>query len=688
MHHPFLKTLTLSLLVTACDDVATDAAEPGEAPGRPDSPEPALAPDAAPAAIDFDEYRRRFASQEADGGWVVEGDILLADEDEVRRYYEERYLGVDDGECADGEVCPRSTVAQTAGRDRVWNTHEKLSLTYCIGDMGNQTNRDRVTAALAEATRAWEHAADINFVYDSDQDGIGCMSGVYGIRFRVFRMGTCSNPLRQAAADFPGTTAPRLYYCDHGLGKSDAELLRTTKHELGHILGLHHEHLRWYQEDDNCANDNGIPIRGVTFADSDSIMGYDYCSGMNGGNDELSRLDHAGIWYLYNTPKGHGRLVGQLYSQYNNFRGRESDDILWYTPADYSFSLWSTSTSPGTSATPITFTKTAAGVTSASNWSRPLPVQWHNDGDANLDRELLMYAPGSLTDEIITNNSDGTFGTSGLTVNGWSIPLLGNFHQGTYTEVLWWSPGNGSLLWRTNGSYGVTQTTATTNYSGWPLYDLDFHSKALVGNFGSIGGGGAEILSFDTNGEGWVTRGTGTTNFETKHVNMDAAVPGDQYLYIPLLGDFDGDHRGDIFWYGPGALPDRLNLLDGSLWDDLESGATYINKTVNGHYKPFVGDFDGDSHSDIFWYQPGTGGDSIWLFDAQGGHTSVARTVNGDYSPIPGDFNYDGCDDVVWFEAHTNVVRVWRSNCDGGFTEQAYHSAPDDSYPVGYGIGY
>ncbi|WP_434424475.1 FG-GAP repeat domain-containing protein [Nannocystis pusilla] len=690
MHQQKWMVLAISLLPSACDDVVElehGATEPEvDRPGQP------LA-DASQAAPGFDAYARRYVTRDPDGTWVVEGDIAFDDEEEVRNYYEQRYAVVDGPACEDGEVCPRSTVAQTSGgRDRVWNAHEKISLSYCIGDMGNQTNRDRVEAAMNEATRAWEHTADINFIHVSGLDGVGCaVGGASDIRFTVSRVGSCS-ALRLAFADFPGHSSAALNYCDLGLGKSDAELLSITKHELGHLLGLHHEHLRWGQDaGSNCAEDNGIPVRNVTFADSDSIMGYDFCNGMNSGNDDLSRLDYAGMWYLYSVPKGQGTLFGQLYNQYNNFRGYESDDVLWYKPVGGSFSLWSTSESPGTSSTPIAFTKpaigTTSGTTTASSWSRPLAVQWHNNGDANLAREVLMFAPGTLADQLVVNDNDGTFSTSGMTINGWSIPLLGNFHQGTYTEVLWWSPGNGSLLWRTDGAFGVTQTTATTNYNGGSFYALDFHSKALVGNFDFQGGGGAEILSFNVS-DGWVTRGTGTHGFETKHVNLTAAVGGDAYRHIPLLGDFDGDGYGDIFWYGPGSLTDRLNLLGGSLWDDIEGGATVLDHPVSGHYKPFVGDFNGDNRDDIFWYQPGSGGDSIWLFNAAGGYTSVARTVNGDFSPIPGDFNYDGCDDVLWFNAVTNSVTVWRSNCDGGFTEQSHHSAPDDSYPVGYGLGY
>ena len=36
-----------------------------------------------------------------------------------------------------------------------------------------------------------------------------------------------------------------------------------------------------------------------------------------------------------------------------------------------------------------------------------------------------------------------------------------------------------------------------------------------------------------------------------------AAVPS---RITPLIADFDGDHRSDVFWYGPGGLPDHVFL--------------------------------------------------------------------------------------------------------------------------------
>ena len=68
---------------------------------------------------------------------------------------------------------------------------------------------------------------------------------------------------------------------------------------------------------------------------------------------------------------------------------------------------------------------------------------------------------------------------------------------------------------------------------------------------------------------------------------------------MPLSLDVNGDGRDDVFVYGPGTIADWI-------W---YSGASGLPKrplftTINGTYRPVVGDFDGDGHDDIFWYGP------------------------------------------------------------------------------------
>ena len=52
---------------------------------------------------------------------------------------------------------------------------------------------------------------------------------------------------------------------------------------------------------------------------------------------------------------------------------------------------------------------------------------------------------------------------------------------------------------------------------------------------------------------------------------------------------------------------------------------------------PVSGDFNGDGRDDIFWYNPGSGNDSIWHgTTTRGSFTKTATNVDGRYyEPIP-----------------------------------------------------
>ena len=63
----------------------------------------------------------------------------------------------------------------------------------------------------------------------------------------------------------------------------------------------------------------------------------------------------------------------------------------------------------------------------------------------------------------------------------------------------------------------------------------------------------------------------------------------------PLLGDFDGDPRANIPWYGPGGRYDVL-------WYG-RFGAAAV--TVNGTYRPVPVDFSGGGVGDVLWWAPG-----------------------------------------------------------------------------------
>ena len=132
--------------------------------------------------------------------------------------------------------------------------------------------------------------------------------------------------------------------------------------------------------------------------------------------------------------------------------------------------------------------------------------------------------------------------------------------------------------------------------------------------------------------------------------------------YAPLVADFDGDARADILWYGPGAAYDTLWLG--------RPGGQFAGRpvAVNGTYQPITGDFDGDARADIFWYGPGAAPDRLWLGGVGGRFAGVPVTVNGTYQPFTGDFDGDGRRDIFWYAPGAARDSVWFGGPGGDFT--------------------
>ena len=244
------------------------------------------------------------------------------------------------------------------------------------------------------------------------------------------------------------------------------------------------------------------------------------------------------------------------------------------------------------------------------------------------------------------------------------------------------------------------------------------------------------------------------------------SVSGD---YIPVAGDFDGDGCGDVLWYGAGHAP-RLRVGGGAR--SRRSVAVAVERprlraserrlrrrrprrralvparrpaptpsgtgapptapstrepvTVNGTYEPVVGDLDGDSADDIFWYARGSGGESRvarpgrrphvqprggqerrrgrtgpspstatgtaptrsrgtrqgvrpthrWSGTAVRRSRSRARPSTATTCPSAGDFDGDGRDDIAWYGPGGRPESMWWGDADGGVTADACGTPP------------
>lgn len=125
-------------------------------------------------------------------------------------------------------------------------------------------------------------------------------------------------------------------------------------------------------------------------------------------------------------------------------------------------------------------------------------------------------------------------------------------------------------------------------------------------------------------------------------------------LYEPLVGDFNGDGRDDIFWYREGGARDYL-------WFGLKNGRhSSRSMRVDGWFKPSVGDFDGDGRDDILWLAPWGGADHVWHGNANGTFTRRALKAPGnDPQVLVGDYNGDAKDDILFYGAGSSPDGLW-----------------------------
>lgn len=265
----------------------------------------------------------RSARREFDGqvSYVIEGDLPVT-HDQLREYYRDVVAG-------NGFSTQRSEsiVNRVNGADDVWNGDQKRDLSYCVSnDFG--TNKARAVTEMRNASGAWEEAANVRFRYVPGQDG-GCTGANTNVTFAV-RPWTSGG----ACAFFPSgggcvarTVVMNFADFDNNYG-DDAPNLTTTgvfRHELGHVLGLRHEHTR--PESGGCFENNNW--RALTPYDSQSVMHYPWCPGGVFTSDQsLTTRDIEGIRSLYGARSRTG-TSGKIASVSRIERHMES---LWVAP--------------------------------------------------------------------------------------------------------------------------------------------------------------------------------------------------------------------------------------------------------------------------------------------------------------------------------------------------------------------
>jgi hypothetical protein len=143
-----------------------------------------------------------------------------------------------------------------------------------------------------------------------------------------------------------------------------------------------------------------------------------------------------------------------------------------------------------------------------------------------------------------------------------------------------------------------------------------------------------------------------------------------------IIGDFDGDTRSDIFWYEAGSTPEAMWFGNADrTFVNVDPGAT------NGTYQTFTGDFDGDKRSDILWYRAGTGSDVVDYGNADRSLTGISVTMNATAVPVIGDFDRDGRSDILWYVGGAAQV-VWYGNANRTLTSKTLGTLAGSLTPI------
>lgn len=228
---------------------------------------------------------------------VVDGDVAVT-LGELRDEYER---WIDRAAAADlSSLQQLSTVNVANGHDDVWDIATAQDLRYCVSnEFGSR--KTRVVNEIQAAAAVWQAQALVKYHYMPAFDG-NCTGSNASVTFAV-RPWTNGG----GCAFFPsgaGCVARTLVmdYADIDSGRYGAVTSRgILRHELGHTLGLRHEHIRVTGTIASCTEDANW--RALTAYDPASVMHYPWCPhAANTADLVITSRDAVGIRSLYPLP--------------------------------------------------------------------------------------------------------------------------------------------------------------------------------------------------------------------------------------------------------------------------------------------------------------------------------------------------------------------------------------------------
>jgi len=254
------------------------------------------------------------------------------------------------------------------------------------------------------------------------------------------------------------------------------------------------------------------------------------------------------------------------------------------------------------------------------SWGRgdhgDVPLMGDIDGD-RID-DLIVWRAPTGTWYWLTSRSHFTAGDSrqwGNQALG-DVPLLADIDGDGRAELVVWRASTGTWYWLTSSS---GYAYAASNGKQWGNQALG--DRPMLGDMDGDREADLVVWRASSGTWYWLTSSSGYGVAAARSVQWGNQALGD----IPLLGDLDGDHHGDLVAW----------RADTGTWYWLTSSSGYSYAAAGGGVQwgdahrgdiPMVGDIDGDGRTDLTIWR-GIAGLWFCLTSASGYNYSAARIV-------------------------------------------------------------